>query len=217
MQVGLHGAPLIFGFLMRPGSALLEIRPHKFEGALLPRRRLRPLVHQPARLDKELELQDILTPQGRCEVCCDAPCSTASPLVYRMPKSDGIMWRSPAGGPTTAARRCTVWRRWNATIHTFDTLTSADAVILRPQAGGPTTTARRRTIWSRWCARSQILYQYLPRLILSCDAAGWWPNHYSQTTYNLEKVVRFFYLHTSDLNWQAGDWEKRGPGAMQKE
>lgn len=64
LQVGLHGAPLIFGFLMRPGSALLEIRPHKFEGALLPRRRLRSLVHQPARLDKEFELQDIETSGG---------------------------------------------------------------------------------------------------------------------------------------------------------
>lgn len=31
-QVGLHGAPLIFGLAMRPGSAIVEIRPNRFEG-----------------------------------------------------------------------------------------------------------------------------------------------------------------------------------------
>ena len=34
-QIGLHGAPLIYGLMMRPGAALVEIRPHGFEGVHL--------------------------------------------------------------------------------------------------------------------------------------------------------------------------------------
>ena len=33
LQLGLHGAPLMRGFLMRPGAAVVEIRPHDFTGA----------------------------------------------------------------------------------------------------------------------------------------------------------------------------------------
>lgn len=44
------------------------------------------------------------------------------------------------------------------------------------------------------------------------DAAGWWPNNYSQTIFNVEKLVRFFYMHTSALNWQPGYHERHGPG-----
>ena len=36
VQIGLHGAPLIYGLLMRPGSALIEIRPHSFSGQEMP-------------------------------------------------------------------------------------------------------------------------------------------------------------------------------------
>ena len=42
--------------------------------------------------------------------------------------------------------------------------------------------------------------------------AGAWPNAYSQTTYNLEKVIRFFYLATSEFNWQPSALEKQGFG-----
>ncbi len=31
-QMGLHGAPLIYGLFMRPRSAVIEFRPHEFEG-----------------------------------------------------------------------------------------------------------------------------------------------------------------------------------------
>ena len=33
LQMGLHGAPLIYGLFMRPRSAVIEFRPHQFEGA----------------------------------------------------------------------------------------------------------------------------------------------------------------------------------------
>lgn len=42
--------------------------------------------------------------------------------------------------------------------------------------------------------------------------AGWWPNNYSQTIFNIEKLVRFFYLHTNAINWQPGYFERHGPG-----
>ena len=32
-QMGLHGAPLIYGLFMRARSAVIEFRPHQFEGA----------------------------------------------------------------------------------------------------------------------------------------------------------------------------------------
>ena len=32
IQMGLHGAPLIYGLFMRPRSAVIEFRPHQFEG-----------------------------------------------------------------------------------------------------------------------------------------------------------------------------------------
>ena len=43
--------------------------------------------------------------------------------------------------------------------------------------------------------------------------AGKWPNLYSQTTYNIEKAIRFFYLATSELNWRPSSDEVRGLGA----
>ena len=41
---------------------------------------------------------------------------------------------------------------------------------------------------------------------------GGWPNAYSQTTYNMEKVIRFFYLATNEYNWQPSVLEKQGYG-----
>ena len=34
-QMGLHGAPLIYGLFMRPRSAVIEFRPYEFEGELM--------------------------------------------------------------------------------------------------------------------------------------------------------------------------------------
>ena len=42
---------------------------------------------------------------------------------------------------------------------------------------------------------------------------GKWPNLYSQTTYNIEKTIRFFYLPTNELNWRPSRDEVRGLGA----
>ncbi len=58
------------------------------------------------------------------------------------------------------------------------------------------------------CARYRILSQ---AAAVNC-CAGKWPNLYSQTTYNIEKLVRFFYLSTSELNWRPSRDEVRGLG-----
>ncbi len=47
----------------------------------------------------------------------------------------------------------------------------------------------------------------------SAHPAGEWLNLYSQTTYNIEKAIRFFYLATSELNWRPSRDEVRGLGA----
>ena len=50
--------------------------------------------------------------------------------------------------------------------------------------------------------------------VVSVKPAGKWPNLYSQTTYNIEKAIRFFYLATSEINSRPSLDEVRGLGAQ---